>query len=497
MVSFTTQGPAEIGSNMELSNDFAPEMNGTVIKVSNLKACVDSAPPRSISTEDETASFVSSLSDAPANGGQTFASTLKATSSSRDFRCKQWCRTKMYSDLIQEGLQFLGRKSDDVVMLFESPSTNSTETSFFNNSVFPVHDYPPSFGPAKMVMGPLRYSIMNGSTYPSFLCGAPPAGLLEHWERTVPSFRRPTFVNTISDDSTVYAYLPLEHIRVHLNDPYVHYHVAGKDAIHLMTQKSPKMISNTADHRPYIAKVTHSMASKGIFIIRSDEDEQKFQDFLKISGNPNFVVTELVDIHRNVSCHFFMHPNGEIIWCGSSENYRLANGNWSLDAIMLLDQQDELRDLQLPYAREVADYCLALGFWGFCGIDVLFDGNGTGYVVDVNPRTTGTCPALMVARLLEEEFGYRTGVMRRSSKYCFPGPAAQMLQAVEAYNGKGVGKIVMFSFYEYSPTRTIMNVAAYGNEGLAECYQALNSLVDPDLAAHCVSVKPFLAVEKN
>jgi hypothetical protein len=276
----------------------------------------------------------------------------------------------------------------------------------------------------------------------------------------------------------VYAYLPLENIKQHLNDPHIHYHLAGKDVIHLMTKKTAKLLPNTKDHRPCIAKVTHSMSSKGIFMIRTDEDEQELQSYLNESGNPNFVVTEIVDIHRNVSCHFFIHPNGEIIWIGSSENYKDANGDWSMDSIILLDQQDELRELQLPYAREVADYCLSLGFWGFCGIDVLFDDAGKGFVVDVNPRTTGTSPALMLAQLFEQEFGYRSGVMRRSSSYAFRGTADELLQQVEEFNDKGEGRVVLLSFYECTPVKTWLNIAVHG-ETLEECYKVLNRFAEP------------------
>jgi biotin carboxylase len=54
-------------------------------------------------------------------------------------------------------------------------------------------------------------------------------------------------------------------------------------------------------------------------------------------------------------------------------------------------------------------YAKSLGFWGFCGIDVLLDASGKGYLVDVNPRVTGSSPALMVGRLLKKEYGFDYG----------------------------------------------------------------------------------------
>lgn len=123
------------------------------------------------------------------------------------------------------------------------------------------------------------------------------------------------------------------------------------------------------------------MGSKGIFIIHNDEDEKEFEQFLRDSGNPTFVIVDFVDISRNVACHFFMHPDGRVVWFGSNENHRDAEGRFSSDSYLLLEHQEKLKDMQLPFVEEVVRYCQALGFWGFCGIDVLFDSKGAGYLV--------------------------------------------------------------------------------------------------------------------
>jgi len=154
-------------------------------------------------------------------------------------------------------------------MLFESPTTSSGDFTFQNKNKFRFHDWPPpSKTGGKSVLGPCRYALMNGTSFPVFLKdGTPPAGLVEHWKRSVPGFQEPSYVNTITDAETVYAYLPVEAIRNHVNDPNVHYHLAGKDAIHMMTQKTTSLLPDTRTVRPCVVKTTHSMGSKGIFIM--------------------------------------------------------------------------------------------------------------------------------------------------------------------------------------------------------------------------------------
>jgi hypothetical protein len=420
-----------------------------------------------LTRSDDTASLVSSISES-----ENYAPC---------FRVKAWDRKTRYSDLIADGLRYKNRDTSNVILLFESPSTSTTDSSFYNGQVYKFHDYPPAPSISKGILGPCRYSMMNGSTFPSFLRnGEPPAGLMEHWTRYVPDFTAPSFVSSIPNEAHVYAYLPVETITNHVNDTHVHYHMVGKDAIHLMTDKTTKLLANTSQQRPCIAKTTHSMGSKGIFVIRNDQDEAEFHAFLAESGNPTFVVTEFVEIARNVACHFFMHPNGEIVWLGSNENIRNDDGTFSSDSYLLQEDQDYLREIQLPYVKDVATYCQSLGFWGFCGVDVLFDKHGQGYLVDVNPRVTGSCPSLMVASLLRDKYGYEVGLFRRSGKISFYGTAVELFAQVEEFNtaNEGHAQIVLFAVLETEPGLTKINMGVYGNNA-DECLATLDHFGKP------------------
>jgi ATP-grasp domain len=462
------------------------------------------------STDNESASIVSSISDqdlivtslpspsggvagaAAAAAAAAGSSNLASSSSFSSFRVEPWDKKTHYSAFVRDAIQYLKKRpsnsddasaaavpdSDEVVMLFESPSSASADSTFFNCQVYKFHDWPPMSAPYKTMLGPCRYSMMNGDAYPSYLeAGAPPPGLMEHWEATVPGFVRPHFVSHLPESAAVYAYLPCESIANHVNDPHVHYHLAGKDALHLMTHKTTKRFNSTKPpNRPCIAKVTHSMASKGIFVIRNDDDEAEFEEFLAMSGNPNFVVTEFVDIERNVACHFFIHPNGTVTWFGSNENHKEADGRWSMDSFLISADQDRLREMQLPYVMDVVQYCLSVGFWGFCGIDVLFDKDGKGYMVDVNPRVTGSCPSLMVAQLLQDVHpSFEYGLFRRNGNITYRGSASQLLDEVAEYNAanEGSSMLVLFGLYEEAPTKTKINIAVYGTS-LEDCRVTLN-----------------------
>jgi hypothetical protein len=245
------------------------------------------------------------------------------------------------------------------------------------------------------------------------------------------------------------------------------------------------------------------MGSKGIFIIQNDEDEAEFEKFLDDSGHPTFVVTAFVDIDRNVACHFYIHPNGSVTWFGSNENHREADGSFSSDSYLLMEHQEKLKEMQLPFVEEVAKYCHGLGFFGFCGVDVLFDSKGLGHLVcaekrqtvtaglrhvaltfpfffsqvDINPRVTGSCPALMTLRKLHDKYGFQVGLFRRSGKTNFYGTTEELFEKVRAYNTENEGKsiiVIHSTFHTEGKDTCRINIGVYGNS-LGECKEVLNT----------------------
>ena len=441
--------------------------------------------PTDAMPEDANNTSMSSQQQAPA----AFVSTIHHMDFPNfpsKFKWLQWDRVTLYGDMVKEGLIYTKHYDPNAkyIMLYETPHSDSPEAAFHNKEKFKFHDWPPEkCMKNKNVLAPCRYSLMTGPTFPIFLAdGKPPAGLMEHWRTIFPQIPMPHFVNKVQENDIVYAYLPVEQIKNHVNDPETHYHLIGKNSIHLMTQRTTRLLPDTRTCRPCVVKTTHSMGSKGIFIIENDNDEKDFEEFLRISGNPPFVITDFVDIHRNVACHFFMHPDGSIIWFGSNENKRLPNGNFTMDSYLEMKDQVELQKLQAPFVEEVVQYCKTLGFWGFCGIDVLFNSKGDGYLVDINPRVTGTCPALMSLSLLNHQYGYTVGLFRRNGNINFYGSNVELVRQVEQYNidHDSQSKIILHSFYETDEGNSRITIGVYGFD-MEECKRVLNQFAQPAL----------------
>jgi hypothetical protein len=133
----------------------------------------------------------------------------------------RWDGVTYYGTMVQQGLEYLGKDASKVLMLYESPSSSSTETSFYNSQVFNYHDFPSFPAYYKSVLAPCRYSVMNGSVYPSYLRDPAPHGLIEHWQEALPNFEAPVFTPDITADTKVYAYLPVEHLNLDVSHVFV------------------------------------------------------------------------------------------------------------------------------------------------------------------------------------------------------------------------------------------------------------------------------------
>ena len=88
---------------------------------------------------------------------QKFVSYPKSISTeTSDALVSDWDGDQCFSDLVAEGLESLDVDPSNLVMLYESPSSFSHETSFFNGNFYKYADYPPAGPVTKSVMGPRR-----------------------------------------------------------------------------------------------------------------------------------------------------------------------------------------------------------------------------------------------------------------------------------------------------------------------------------------------------
>lgn len=110
----------------------------------------------------------------------------------------------------------------------------------------------------------------------------------------------------------------------------------------------------------------------------------------------------------------------------------------------------------------------------------MFDSQDNGFLVDINPRVTGSCPALMTLQVFNDKYGFECGLFRRGGDINYYGKMEDMMAEVDAYNSANEGKsrIVIHSAFEPAENHTRMNIGVYGND-MDECKTVLNRFAQP------------------
>lgn len=372
-----------------------------------------------------------------------------------------------------------------VAMVFECPSSTMEGASFVNHSMFPMHDMPPPPLPYWIKLRPIRYSVVAGSEATSLIHpdAMPSQALVRHWTDTIPNFEAPNYApidvtKQFDVFDKIVAYLPTEAIppKKAVTDPTKHYQLASKAEIaNIDGLVAPEVYPDTKFKRPCVVKLTHGLGSVGIFIIRNDDDEEEWLEFYNTNHKPTFIVVEFLDIVQNLAAHFFVHRNGNITWFGYSENVKVGN-DWVSDTTFDWDMQTHLMEFMEPHVRAVANHALTLGFCGAMGIDVIIDSKERAIVLDINPRVTGTMPALMLQPRMAG-LGFNLGLFSKSTSKSFNGTEVELFQKVSDINKTRDARVVVFSSHELSservvflkgavfsvPARCLVNYAVYSN----------------------------------
>ena len=96
--------------------------------------------------------------------------------------------------------------------------------------------------------------------------------------------------------------------------------------------------------------------------------------------------------------------------------------------------------------KPAAKYLHAEGYFGVVGIDVVTNGDGQQFLVDVNPRLTGITPFLMSSRMFAEQ-GLGEGIYLASFK--FIGALDQLIVKAESFHkSQSPSRVVVLSAFE-------------------------------------------------
>jgi len=372
---------------------------------------------------------------------------------------------------LKPGLNFLSElyvdDCPDARLLAEYPSSNSDQTRFQNNTQFIIHDpFPPPRRELLKFLGPHHLMCGWGRHLNVVSEIAPPAWLLEHWERIFKSEGVPIW-NSVDDSLgsgssfvTLFPHQSLEANR-QVVDPAVNYEIHSKEVIEKIECDQADVYESIK--MPCIVKLSHGYAGLGNYFISSLSDESKMRDELNLHWPDatlviNSVIENIVD---DFGVQFYLRKDGTMVWLGLTEQNFDENKKWCGGTFSQHQQTDLFEDLS-KMIIPTGQHLHSRGYFGLVGIDILRDSAKDLFLVDVNPRLTGISPFLMASRIFARDDGLTEGVYQASRT--FSGSCVELVEKAESISD---ARVVVLSGFEDSTEeggiKTVCHISVSSN----------------------------------
>lgn len=367
---------------------------------------------------------------------------------------------------IPDDLRFLAElyASDvtDACLLAEYPSSNSDQTVFQNKTSFIIHDpFPPPPRELLTSLGPHHLMCCWGKDVPVTSQIAPPDALLEHWQDVFGEGGRPNWKPFDERDSfiTLFPHQSLS-AQQQVVDPVVNYELHSKEVIEKID--CPQAEVYDAVQYPCIVKLSHGYAGLGNFLLHNESDENAMRaELQKHWPDSTLVINSVIEnIAGDYGVQFYLRRNGSVVWLGLTEQHfneckRWCGGTYSRHL------QSELLEPFEPIVSATAEYLHARGYFGLVGIDILRTGDGSCFLVDVNPRLTGITPFLMASRAFDVEHAFAEGIYQASFR--FNGSLNSLIEAAGAFDDCRVMVLSAFEQTVQEAVSTICHISVSSN----------------------------------
>jgi hypothetical protein len=192
---------------------------------------------------------------------------------------------------------------------------------------------------------------------------------------------------------------------------------------------------------PFVVKLCLAGCGFGTWIVNTEarrsemtEDIKKFQ----ARGIKEVLVSDFIDWKRDLSSHFLIGAPGDVndrtnpLIVGVTVQNLTNTGKWTGGGIDY-SMQDELKALLQDTTRDTA-MKMPIEYVGWAGVDVVVDGKGDQWVVDLNARFTGSSPICLMSNHFWKERGLK---LAEFAAVTYGGEVDDIYELLQPYTGTG------------------------------------------------------------
>ena len=183
-------------------------------------------------------------------------------------------------------------------------------------------------------------------------------------------------------------------------------------------------------HRPppFVVKAVTDQSTAGGYAIKLCRTSADIETAAaRFAALDQVVIEEMLDIAEAPCLNFMIDAAGRTVFLGHADQILSAEGqhcgNW-------IDRRATLAQAVIEVASAIVHKAAAMGYRGIAGIDIALTSDGRILALDLNFRTNGSTPALLLAPAIMGTLGKDVVLSRR---FKGRGTAADFARALEPY----------------------------------------------------------------
>ncbi|CAH1787706.1 unnamed protein product [Owenia fusiformis] len=309
--------------------------------------------------------------------------------------------------------------TNPVVLAMYPTSALNTNYPLKNLKKYQKMEYPSnSFDTAAVSVMRIIATIGSGVPVLAFEIPKNLNSLEAHWRRWMPYYEECTDIRILNhenlakiDDGSLFTLFPCEQIpaQKHAINPDTFYEIYSKTFIPKIKIKQPRDMTKKEANAPCVIKIPIAGGSEGVKIATTDQEILEYEEWVKKVGWTGDLVYQelLTDVIADRGVQVYIHKDGSVKLGGfSNQTYSSCSArNWNGGIFYRTPEEDEVNLRMLRFLQPAIKKLHEMGYFGYVCFDVMETRNGELFLIDINPRVSGSNPHMsMMDGMAEKGF---------------------------------------------------------------------------------------------
>ncbi|CAH1782418.1 unnamed protein product [Owenia fusiformis] len=254
--------------------------------------------------------------------------------------------------------------------------------------------------------------------------------LKAHWKRWMPYYEECTDIRLFNDDNlakiddgSLFTLLPCEQIpaQKHTMNPDTFYEIYSKAFIPKVKINQPVDMNKSEAKAPCVIKMPVSQTRCGVKIAKTDQEIQEYEEWVvKYGWKEGLIYQELLtDVIADRGVQLYIHKDGSVSLGGfSNQTFGRCAAEiiWNGGIFYRNLEEDKVNLRMVKFLQPAIKKLHEKGYFGYVCLDVMETRNGELFLIDINPRVSGSNPHLSMTDGMAEK-GFPVSMYTESNNF--------------------------------------------------------------------------------